>query len=106
MAQSSCLISAIITAWAWHIHPFADGNGRVARLAMNAVLIQKGYMPIILHPILRSEYIAVISEAQITGREAQMLGNDAGKEAPYMKLMYQGEIATQREMLCMLRGTE
>ena len=26
------------------IHPFADGNGRVARLAMNTVLLQNSYM--------------------------------------------------------------
>lgn len=84
------------------IHPFADGNGRVARLAMNAALIQKGYMLIIVPPILRSEYIASIREAQVTE-------NDTGKDTAYFKLMcllYQGEIETQREMLRMLRGTE
>ena len=39
------------------IHPFKDGNGRVARLLMNACLIQDGYIPAVIPPILRREYI-------------------------------------------------
>lgn len=45
------------------IHPYKDGNGRVARLLMNAVLIQDGYLPALIPPILRSEYIALLEKA-------------------------------------------
>ena len=45
------------------IHPFGDGNGRVARLAMNTILIQHGYLPAIIPPILRNDYIAALKEA-------------------------------------------
>lgn len=38
------------------IHPFADGNGRVSRTMMNTVLIQEGWLPVIIPPILRQEY--------------------------------------------------
>jgi Fic family protein len=45
------------------IHPFADGNGRVARLAMNLVFIQNGYLPAVIRPALRGEYIGSLKEA-------------------------------------------
>lgn len=45
------------------IHPFKDGNGRVVRLLMNAVLIQDGYLPALIPPILRSEYISLLEKA-------------------------------------------
>ncbi|WP_130860559.1 Fic family protein [Gracilibacillus phocaeensis] len=45
------------------IHPFKDGNGRVARLLMNTALIQDGYLPALIPPILRAEYIALLEKA-------------------------------------------
>jgi len=49
------------------IHPFIDGNGRVARLLMNAALIQDGYMLAIIPPILRKEYLSTIKNYQQKG---------------------------------------
>ena len=45
------------------IHPFKDGNGRVARLLMNIALIQEGYLLAIIPPILRNEYISLLEKA-------------------------------------------
>ena len=39
------------------VHPFIDGNGRVARLLMNLGLLQAGYPVTIIHPVLRREYL-------------------------------------------------
>jgi len=51
------------------IHPFIDGNGRVARLLMNAALIQDGYMLAVIPPILRQDYMAAIRGYQQKGIE-------------------------------------
>jgi len=49
------------------VHPFIDGNGRVARLLMNAALIQDGYLLAVVPPILRQEYMAAIRGYQQKG---------------------------------------
>lgn len=45
------------------IHPFKNGNGRVARLLMNLALIQDGYLPAVVPPILRGDYVSLLERA-------------------------------------------
>jgi Fic family protein len=44
------------------IHPFWDGNGRMARLIANVPVIRAGYPPIIIPKEDRKEYIDALSE--------------------------------------------
>ncbi|MFH1101040.1 MAG: Fic family protein [Methanobacteriota archaeon] len=45
------------------IHPFFDGNGRVARLVTNLVFMQHGYPPIVLKQEQRKTYYHVLHQA-------------------------------------------
>ena len=45
------------------IHPFVDGNGRVARLLCNLVLIKNGWLPIAIRVKDRMKYFDVLEKA-------------------------------------------
>ncbi|HBL74967.1 MAG: hypothetical protein A2W90_06650 [Bacteroidetes bacterium GWF2_42_66] len=45
------------------IHPFDDGNGRLARLLMNFVLLQKGFPPAIIKTEEKQEYYKALQQA-------------------------------------------
>ncbi len=47
------------------IHPFIDGNGRVARLAMNLALLQDGYPVTIVPPLRRVDYLLALQREQM-----------------------------------------
>ncbi len=48
-----------------HIHPFWDGNGRLARLIANLPLLKAGFPPLIVDTTQRKEYIKALSAYQI-----------------------------------------
>jgi Fic family protein len=70
------------------IHPFSDGNGRAARLAMNTLLIQYGYMPVQIAPAIRQDYIDSLRRAQTRNDDADFIG-----------LILRQEIESQKEIL-------
>jgi Fic family protein len=45
------------------IHPFDDGNGRMARLLMNLILMQAGYPPVVIRIDNRPEYYLALAQA-------------------------------------------
>ena len=45
------------------IHPFDDGNGRMARMLMNFILMQYGYPPVIIKTEDKQNYIRVLEQA-------------------------------------------
>ena len=49
-----------------NIHPFSDGNGRVARLIMNYELIKNNYPPVNINEAQKLSYYAVLEEINVT----------------------------------------
>jgi Fic family protein len=57
------VMSAIVHHWLTWVHPFIDGNGRVARLFLNFFLLQKGYPEIIIKISDRDRYYDALVES-------------------------------------------
>lgn len=72
------------------IHPFVDGNGRVARLLMNLALLQAGFPITLIPPILRSEYIRALEKAHIDDSE-------------FLMFIAEQVLQTQRDYIRLLR---
>ncbi len=75
------------------IHPFADGNGRTARLLMNLILIRGGYPPIAIRPADRADYLAALETAQLTE-----------DFAPYSALMRERLLTTLDDYIAAIEG--
>ncbi len=57
----------IVGAWLHHrftqIHPYQDGNGRVARALTTLILLRADLLPLVIDRDLRSEYIGTLESA-------------------------------------------
>lgn len=73
------------------IHPFIDGNGRVARLLMNLILLQHGYNITLISPAVRAEYISSIEAAHENSES-------------FIKLICRSVYETQKDYLRMLNS--
>ncbi|PIS30411.1 cell filamentation protein Fic [Candidatus Saganbacteria bacterium CG08_land_8_20_14_0_20_45_16] len=76
------------------IHPFVDGNGRVARLLMNIVLLAKGYVITIIPPAVRRDYIDAIKAAQ-TGQKSKQ---------PFINFISNMVLESQKDYLRLLKA--
>ncbi len=74
-----------------NIHPFVDGNGRIARLIMNLILLQHGYNIMIVPTILRSRYMESLEKAHTD-------------DTDFIELILNCLIESQREWLRLLES--
>jgi hypothetical protein len=61
------LAAAVAHAWFTHVHPFHDGNGRVARLLANLVLIRNDWPPIVIRHTEREDYLDALEASDVAG---------------------------------------
>ena len=54
------------------IHPYADGNGRMARLLANLPVIEKGQLPIFIPSERRLEYIEALATWQLASGQVRL----------------------------------
>jgi len=64
---SGILLAAVVHDQFENIHPFQDGNGRVGRLLMNAILLKHRLPPINIELSHRQEYYRTLQEYQNKG---------------------------------------
>lgn len=77
------------------IHPFDDGNGRMARLLMNLILMKSGYPPCIIKNINRRKYL-----------ESLELIDGKNNYQPFIAFISEELLSTQKNMLDTLEGKD
>ena len=79
------------------VHPFADGNGRTARIAMNAYLTQAGLSRILIPTVYREDYVLPL---RALSRSAESLQRLSGGPAE-LQIGLSGERGTDVDVSAM-----
>ncbi len=89
--EKSCIFHYKFVA----IHPFDDGNGRMARLLMNLILMKAGYPPCVIKNINRRKYL----------EDLELIDVEKNHQ-PFISFICEELLSTQKIMLSILEGKE
>lgn len=70
------------------IHPFEDGNGRIARMMVNYILSRHGYPMIVVRSRKKNEYLEALHKTDLTVGATPSLGAHASKRSIQQFLTY------------------
>jgi Fic family protein len=66
--ETEASVRAVLGHWLFgYVHPYPDGNGRMARFVMNAMLASGGYPWTIIRIEDRTRYLEALDRASIDG---------------------------------------
>ena len=83
------------------IHPFADGNGRMARIMMNAELVAGGEERIVIPTIYRDSYFTALRALSRNGICEPLIGALAFAQRWTAAVDWRSVTATRRELLAL-----
>jgi Fic family protein len=102
LSQYSKIDPIIVASWLHHrftqIHPYQDGNGRLARVLTTMVLLRSDLLPIVVDRDLRVEYLDALESAD-KGELGSLVGifRRLQQEAILQALSIESDSAAQRE---------
>jgi Fic family protein len=89
-----------------HIHPFWDGNGRIARLVANVPLLKSGLPPLVIPTSERRNYLAILARYQLAiGQLSRQTGvwPDESRLAEFVQFCSRCYLETEN-LLARIRG--
>lgn len=93
-AEHPLLVATLFHHRFTHIHPFEDGNGRMARALMNVILMREGFPPVVIKNEQRVEYVGALRRA------------DAGDTSDLTTLVGDGVLRAQELFVRGAKGVE
>jgi fido (protein-threonine AMPylation protein) len=82
--------------WVTEVHPFIDGNGRVARIMMNSELIHTGLCRIIVPTVFRDDYLLALRALSRSNNTAPLVKAIDFAQDFSSKIDYSSYIAASR----------
>lgn len=84
------------------IHPFSDGNGRVARLVQNIVLEKEGYLPVTISLDERKKYLDILGAARESHNEAvnHSLDDNSSRYCELLRVLSKPSITLKEAWYC------
>ena len=70
------------------IHPFFDGNGRLARLISNIYMLKNGYLPILVNNKKRKLYIELLSRYNLYSKDLDAKSKNLIEENEYFEALH------------------
>ena len=91
----------VLAAWLHHrftqIHPFQDGNGRIARVLASLVFIQCGWFPLLVTRDMRPDYITALEKADHGELDDLVLLFSKNQKASFLKSLSLSEQVLRKE---------